>query len=50
MDSNKISNWLQAAGNFGLLAGLVLVGFRDARKNPTTFVLPARTVIPRIFF
>jgi len=28
MDSNKISNWLQVAGNFGLLAGLVLVGFQ----------------------
>jgi len=27
MDSNKISNWLQVAGNFGLLAGLILVGF-----------------------
>ena len=25
MDSNKLSNWLQVAGNFGLLAGLVLV-------------------------
>ena len=28
MDSNKISNWLQVAGNFGLLAGLILVGFQ----------------------
>ena len=28
MDSNKISNWLQVAGSFGLLAGLVLVGFQ----------------------
>ena len=28
MDSNKLSNWLQVAGNFGLLAGLVLVGFQ----------------------
>ncbi len=28
MDSNKFSNWLQVAGNFGLLAGLILVGFQ----------------------
>ena len=28
MDSNKISNRLQVAGNFGLLAGLVLVAFQ----------------------
>ncbi len=28
MDSIKISSWLQVAGNFGLLAGLILVGFQ----------------------
>ncbi len=28
MDSNKISNWLQVAGNFGLLAGLLVVGYQ----------------------
>ena len=28
MDSAKVSNWLQIAGNFGLLAGLVLVAIQ----------------------
>ena len=33
MDSNKIANWLQVAGNLGLLAGLVLVGFQISEKH-----------------
>ena len=33
MDSNKISNWLQVAGNFGLLAGLALVVVQINQKT-----------------
>ena len=36
MDSNKIANWLQVAGSFGLLAGLLLVAVQINQATELT--------------